>query len=205
MCTQRNVTLRIVTMEPEGMPRHRTNAPNHVYYFDIGTGAWQGTATFRVTSWRRLMRSRIGWTNKLLATAMHTIELLTGAPRQESTIVAKPHEGEFGQADNVVKISKFGVTLYLLEEQYVLDSNGTGVTVNGKERLGPVPGLLTRTFTYTAEIRDEGMAATYHMPLLATLWTADYQVAADRQSLFAELVCEWGRATEETRRVGALA
>lgn len=185
------------------MPRYHASAPNHVYYFDIGTGTWHGKATFRVASWRRLMHSRIGLTNKLLATAMHTIELLTGAPRQESTIVAKPNEGEFGQADNVVKISKFGVTLYLLEEQYVLDSNGTGVTVHGKERLGPVPGLLTRTFIYTAEVRDEGMAATYHMPLLATPWIGNYQVSADRQSIFAELVCDWGRATEETRRIGA--
>ncbi|MFI8763480.1 hypothetical protein ACIGN6_00905 [Streptomyces sp. NPDC053792] len=192
-----------MTMEPEGIPRHRTAAPNRVYYFDIGTGTWHGKATFRVTSWRRLMRSRIGLANKLLATTMHTIELLTGAPRQSSTIVAKPDEGEFGQADNVVRMSKFGVTLYLLEEQYVLDSNGTGVTVHANERLGPVPGLLTRTFTYSAEIRDEGMAATYHMPLLETPWTADYQVAPDRQSLFAELVCDWGRATEETRRISA--
>ncbi|MEU9086575.1 hypothetical protein [Streptomyces sp. NPDC048357] len=192
-----------MTMEPEGIPRHRTTAPNHVYYFDIGTGTWHGKATFRVTSWRRLMRSRIGLMNKLLVTAMHVVELLTGAPRQESTIVAKPNEGEFGVADNVVRISKFGMTLYLLEEQYVLDGNGTGVVVNGNERLGPVPGLLTRTFTYSAEIRDEGMAATYSMPLLGALWTADYQVAADRQSLFAELLCDWGRATEETLRVSA--
>ncbi|MFD7320311.1 hypothetical protein ACFV9D_04345 [Streptomyces sp. NPDC059875] len=192
-----------MTMEPEGIPRHRTNAPNHVYYFDIGTGTWQGKATFRVTSWRRLMRSRIGLTNKLLATAMHIVERLTGAPRQESTIVAKPNEGEFGQADNVLRISKFGVTLYLLDEQYVLESNGTGVTVRAKERLGPVPGLLTRAFTYSAEIRDEGMAATYRMPLLGTPWIANYQVATDRQSLLAELVCDWGTATEDTRRVGA--
>ncbi|QES51889.1 hypothetical protein DEJ50_32625 [Streptomyces venezuelae] len=185
------------------MPRHRTTAPNHVYYFDIGAGIWQGKATFRVTSWRRLMRSRIGFTNKLLVTTMHIIERLTGAPRQDSTIVAKPNVGEFGRADNVLRISKFGLTVYLLDEQYVLESNGTGVTVHGKERLGPVPGLLTRTFTYSAEIRDEGMAATYRMPLLGALWIADYQVAADRQSVFAELVCDWGKATEETHRVSA--
>ncbi|MCX5388763.1 hypothetical protein [Streptomyces sp. NBC_00094] len=192
-----------MTMEPEGIPRHHANPPNHVYYFDIGTGIWQGKATFRVTSWRRLMRSRIGLTNKLLVTAMHIIERLTGAPRQDSTIVANPNEGEFGRADNVVRISKFGVTLYLLEEQYVLHSDGIGVTVNGDERLGPVPGLLTRTFTYSAEIRDEGMAATYSMPLLGAHWTADYQVTPDRQSIFAELVCDWGTATEETHRISA--
>ncbi|MFB7591318.1 hypothetical protein [Streptomyces sp. NPDC056169] len=190
-------------MEPEGIPRHLTNAPNRVYYLDIGTGTWQGTATFRVTSWRRLSRSRIGFTNKLLVAAMHVIELLTGAPRQDSNIVAKPDEGEFGQADNVVRISKFGVTLYLLKEQYVLHRDGTGVTVNGHERLGPLPRLFTRTFTYSAVIRDEGMAATYRMPLLGALWTGDYQVAPDRQSIFAELLCDWGRATEDTRRISA--
>jgi hypothetical protein len=133
---------------------------------------------------------------------MHVIELLTGAPRQHSAIVAKPDKGEFGEADNVLRISKFGVTLYLLVEQYVLDSNGTGVAVHGNERLGPVPGLLTRTLNYSAEIRDDGMAATYHMPLLGTHWTGNYQVAADRQSILAELVCDWGTATEDTRRIG---
>ncbi|CAM5651918.1 hypothetical protein SNARM312S_00015 [Streptomyces narbonensis] len=148
--------LLTVTMEPEGIPRHLTNAPNRVYYFDIGTGTWHGKATFRVTSWRRLRRSRIGLTNKLLVTAMHVVERLTGAPKQESTIVAKPNEGEFGQDDNVVRISKFGVTLYLLEERYVLHSDGIGVTVLGDERLGPVPRLLTRSFTYSRRSATRG-------------------------------------------------
>ncbi|MFD7977414.1 hypothetical protein [Streptomyces sp. NPDC059071] len=192
-----------MTTEHEGVPRNRTSAPNHVYYFDIGTGTWQGKATFRITSWRRLLRSRIGVTHKLLAIAMHVVELLVGPARQHSVIVAKPDEGEFGQADNVLTISKFGVTLYLLDEQYVLESNGTGVTVRAKERLGPVPGLLTRRFTYSAEISDGGMAATYRMPLLGALWIANYRVSPDRQSLFAELLCDWGRATEETGRVSA--
>ncbi|MFJ8473561.1 hypothetical protein [Kitasatospora sp. NPDC094011] len=192
-----------MTVEPEGISRHRTNAPNRVYYFDIGTGIWQGTATFRVTSWRRFMDSRAGLTNKVLVTAMHVIERLTGALRQHSTIVAKPNEGDFGVAHNVVRLSKFGVTMYLLEEQYVLDGNGIGVVVHGHERLGFVPGLFTRTFTYSAEIRDGGMAATYQMPLLGASWIGNYQVAADRQSISAELVCDWGRATEDTRRISA--
>ncbi|MFB7512647.1 hypothetical protein [Streptomyces sp. NPDC056144] len=190
-----------MTTQPEETPRQRTTAPNHVYYFDIGTGVWRGTASFRVTDWRLFLRSRIGLKNKLLAASMHAVERLTGMPRQESTIVAKPEVGEFGRADNVVRISKFGVTLYLLEEQYVLHRDGIGVTINGKEQLGPVPRLLTRTFTYTAQIRDEGMAATYQMPLLGADWTADYQVTPDRRSLSAVLVCAWGRAAEDTRLI----
>ncbi|RSS75641.1 hypothetical protein [Streptomyces sp. WAC06614] len=191
-----------MTMESEGTPR-RTDAPNRVYYFTIGTGTWHGTATFRVTSWRRFLRSPIGVTNKLLVTTMHLIERLTGPLRQESTIVAKPDVEEFGRADNVVRMTKFGVTLYLLEEQYVLNGNGTGVTVRGHERLGPVPGLFTRTLTYSAEVHDDGMAATYRMPLLGSDWIGEYRVSADRGSLFAELLCDWGRATEETRRISA--
>ncbi|MEU5216645.1 hypothetical protein AB0G79_10655 [Streptomyces sp. NPDC020807] len=181
------------------------NAPNHVYYFDIGTGLWRGTASFRVTDWRRFLRSRIGLVNKLLVVSMHTVEAVTGVPRQSSTIVARPEVGEFGRADNVVRISKFGVTLYLLKEQYVLHKDGVGVTIHGNEQLGPVPHLLTRRFTYTAQIRDGGMAATYQMPLLGADWTADYQVSEDRKHLVAELLCDWGRATEDTRFMGKTA
>ncbi|MFF0558989.1 hypothetical protein [Streptomyces sp. NPDC004266] len=33
--------------------------------------------------------------------------------------------------------------------------------------------------------------------------TANYQVAADRRRVVAEWVCEWGTASEDTRRIGA--
>jgi hypothetical protein len=181
-----------------------TKAPSHTYYFDIGAGVWLGRFTFDVTSWQRLMRSDIGKVNQLLVVMMHTVQLLTGAAKLDSTVVAKPDEGDFGQADNVVKLSKFGVTLYLLKETYVLDRDGSAVTVHAAERFGPVPRILSRSFTYPAEIRDEGMASTYHMPLLGAPWTATYQVAADRRHLSGELVCEWARATENASRVSAV-
>jgi hypothetical protein len=58
-----------------------------------------------------------------------------------------------------------------------------------------------RTFTYSAEIRDEGMATPCRMPLLGIPRIANYQVAADRQSIFAELLCDWGRESEHTQRI----
>ncbi|MEU1676752.1 hypothetical protein ABZ752_32645 [Streptomyces roseifaciens] len=178
-----------------------TTAPSHVYYFEVGAGAWRGTFTFRVTSWRRFLRAReIGAKNRLLVIALCVAQGLTGASRLDSTIVAKPREGDFGEADNTVRLSKFGVTLYLLQERYVLDPDGRKVIVHADEQFGPVPKVLARTFTYPAEIRETGMASTYHMPLLGTAWTATYQVAADRRALAGELVCDWAKATEKAAR-----
>ncbi|ARZ71783.1 hypothetical protein M1P56_13065 [Streptomyces sp. HU2014] len=177
-------------------------APSHVYYFAVGTGVWRGTFTFRVTSWRRFLGARgLGGLNRLLVVAMCGTRLVTGASRLDSTIVARPDAGDFGEADNTVRLSAFGVPLYLLRERYVLDPDGTRVTVHAHERFGPLPRVMTRTFAYPAEIREAGMASTYHMPLLGTAWTATYHVGADRRSLAGELVCDWARATERARRV----
>jgi hypothetical protein len=173
---------------------------SHVYYFEIGAGTWHGHFTFRVTSWRVLGRSRIGLRNGLLVVVMHVLQRCTGAVRLDSTIVPKPAEGACGVAENSVRLSRFGVPLYLLHERYVLDQDGTDVIVEAAERFGPVPHILSRTFTYPAEIRDGGMASTYHMPLLGAQWLATYQVGADRASLAGTLVCEWAKATEAAHR-----
>ncbi|MFG2985542.1 hypothetical protein ACGFYQ_30515 [Streptomyces sp. NPDC048258] len=182
-------------------PPH-SDAPSHIYYFDVGAGNWQGEFTFRVTSWRRLRNTAgVGLRNRALVVAMALTQRLTGASRLESTIVATPSAGAFGVADNVVRLSKFGVTLYLLKERYLLAPDGRGVTVEANEQFGPVPGILSRKFTYPAEIQPSGMGSTYHMPLLGSPWKATYQVGADRQSLAGELVCDWAKATENARRV----
>lgn len=190
-------TLRRVTNN--SAPSHSA-APSHIYYFDVGAGSWQGEFTFRVTSWRRFRSARTGLRNRALVVAMALTQRLTGASRLDSTIVASPSAGAFGVADNVVRVSKFGVTLYLLKERYLLDPDGRGVTVEANEQFSPVPGILTRRFTYPAEIQPSGMGSTYHMPLLGSPWTATYQVGTDRQSLAGELVCDWAKATENARR-----
>jgi len=177
--------------------------PSHVYYFEIGAGDWRGSFTFHLTSWRRMLRSGIGPKYQLLAMAMEITQLISGASRLESTIVPFPDDGPFGVAQNVVKLSKLGIPLYLLQERYVLGGDGVSVTVEATERFGPLPRILTRSFVYPAEIRDGGTASTYYMPLLGAEWTAKYQVGSDRRTLAGKLVCEWATAYESARHTGA--
>ncbi len=180
-----------------------TGAPSHVYYFEIGAGTWRGTFAFSVTDWRALVRSGIGVRNHLLVVAMVLTQRLTGRTRLRSTIVPRPEEGPFGTALNRVRLSRFGITLYDLEERYVLDPDGTGVVVHADERFGPVPKVLTRSFTYPARIRDGGKASTYYMPLLGAPWTASYRVSDDRRALSGTLTSGWAIATEDAARVAS--
>jgi hypothetical protein len=182
-------------------PERQAIAASHFYYFSVGAGVWRGTFRFRVTSWRNLLRARVGLKNILLVGAMHATQLLTGASNLDSTIVPKPAEGTFGVAENTVVLAKFGITLYVLRERYVLDPDGVHVVVEAAERFGPMPGILTRSFTYPAEIRDGGMASTYYMPLLGSEWTATYRVQDSREALDGQLVCDWAVATERARKV----
>jgi hypothetical protein len=182
--------------------RGPTSAPSHVYYFEIGAGTWRGTFTFRVTDWRRLLRGGIGVRNLVLVAAMAFTQRLTGRARLRSTIVPRPEEGRFGTALNRVRLSRFGITLYDLDERYELDPDGTGVWVHAAERFGPIPKVLTRSFTYPAQIRSGGMASIYYMPLLGTPWTATYEVSADRRTLSGTLTSAWAIATEDAVRVG---
>ena len=175
---------------------------SHIYYYDVGDGVWQGTFGLHVTSWSGLARSGVGPLNMLLVVAMWVVQAVTGRSRLDSTVIPRPDVGELGVAENTVRLSKLGLTLYLLRERYVLHPDGLGVTVQAFERFGPVPGLFERRFVYPAEIRADGLASTYHMPLLGCPWTARYRVGADRLGLAGELVCSWARATEVARRIG---
>jgi hypothetical protein len=180
---------------------HTTDVPSHVYYFSVGAGVWRGSFTFRITSWSVLLRADVGVKNGLLAFAMAVSQKLLGDAQLSSEIIPNPTQGTFGTADNTVKISQLGLTQYLLRERYILDPDGSRVRVEAQERFGPFPGLLTRTFTYPAEIHSGGMTSTYHIPLLGSPWTANYTVSEDRSQLSGELVCSWAKAREAAHRV----
>ncbi|MBM7808046.1 hypothetical protein JOD57_003883 [Geodermatophilus bullaregiensis] len=182
--------------------REPTGAPSHVYYFEIGAGTWRGTFSFRVTDWRGLLRSGIGVRNLVLVAAMALTQRLTGRARLRSVIMPRPEEGPFGTALNRVRLSRLGITLYDLDERYELAPDGTGVSVHAAERFGPIPRILTRSFTYPALIRNGGMSSTYYMPLLGAPWTATYDVSADRRALSGTLTSAWAIATEDAVRVG---
>jgi hypothetical protein len=187
---------------PRSPAQQPTSAPSHVYYFEIGAGTWKGRFTFSVTDWRGLAHSHIGLRYCLLVLGMAVTQRLTGWARLQSTIVPRPEEGSFGFADNTVRLSRFGITLYDLKERYELNPDGIDVQVHAAERFGPLPGILTRSFSYPAQIRDGGMASTYHMPLLGAPWIASYQVSPDRNALAGTLTAAWARATESATRVG---
>jgi hypothetical protein len=171
-------------------------ADNQTYYFEIGQGVWHGRFSYRLTDSAALEADGIGLKNRLLARGMNLVQRLTGDSRLYSKIVASPEEGDFGVARNVVRISRFRITLYLLKEQYTLDRDGRSVVVNARERFGPVPFLFRNSKEHPAEIHAEGMSSTYYMPLLGTDWTADYKVSSGGREIAGVLRCRWAECTE---------
>jgi len=134
---------------------------------------------------------------------MHLTLSLFGRARLASIVTAMPQKGPAGEATNWVRISKFGVTLYLLTERYDLDPDGTRVHVVSDERFGPIPFLFKVHKEAPARIKAKGMGAVYQIPLLGGNWIGDYSVQADRNHLHARLECPWAFAEEEVARVGS--
>jgi hypothetical protein len=174
---------------------------SHVYYFDIGRGQWSGKFTFRVTNWRRLRRASIGVANLFLVFGMHTIVRVFGRAKLESVVTGDPDEGPAGVANNVVKITKLRIPLYLLHERYDLDPNGIDVSVVSWERFGPIPFLFNVRKMCTAKIKSDGRGALYKIPLLGDNWVADYTVRPDNDHIDAALTCPWSFAEEVVDRV----
>lgn len=175
-----------------------SGCPNRTYYFEIGPGQWQGSFGFHVTDWRRFLGSSIGIVDRLLVVAMVLTIRLFGHATITSAVESSPDRGEAGVATNDIRITKFGIPLYTLEEEYRLDPNCRDATVVSEERFGPIPGLLESHKAYPAEITS-GPEATYRMPLLGADWTGHYEPAGD--CIEAELTCEWATATELIHRV----
>jgi len=175
---------------------------NQIYYFAIGRGRWRGRFGFRVTSWSELWRAPIGLKNRLLGASMAVLIRVCGRAMLDSVLGGDEASGSAGIATNVVRISKFGLTLYLLKETYTLNQDGSGVAVEARERFGPVPAILRRHFTYPALIHPGGTSSTYYMPLLGAAWTAGYQVDPDRRHIAGRLVCPWAEASETIVRIG---
>jgi hypothetical protein len=182
-------------------PAARATLDSHVYYFVIGAGDWAGDFKLRITDWRKLRRASIGLKNLFLVTGMHLTLSLFGKARIVSTVTAMPEQGPVGEAANSVRISKLGVTLYLLAELYELDPDGTRVHVVSHERFGPVPFLFKVSKEAPARIKAGGMGAVYEIPLLGGDWIGDYTVRPDRDHIHARLECPWGSADEEVARM----
>jgi hypothetical protein len=172
---------------------------DNVSYYQNGLGMWQGAFTFRVTSWKLLWLSGIGSINWFLVLSMASVTWLFGKARIFSQLTPSP-DGS-GVVGNEVRITKIGITLYLLREKYELNPDCRQVHVRSKERFGPVPFLFNVVKEHPAEVLDNGLRAVYFIPLLGTEWVGDYRVSMDKNEIRSVLTCRWGEAKEEITRV----
>ena len=184
--------------EPGG-PERRAN---YVYYFEVGMGGssghgvWKGHFHFQITSWRRFWSAALSVKNRVLVLGMHFIMKLFGKSRIYSRLEGSAAAGDAGIVTNFVRITRFGLALYTLHEQYVLHPDGRQVQVDSEERFGPMPFLFNETKHHPAEILKGGMESVYYMPLLGAQWTARYTVRTDREHIDSVMKCEWAQAEE---------
>jgi hypothetical protein len=174
---------------------------SQAYYFRIGRGRWRGAFAFRITDRAAFRAARLTAKERLLARGMALAHRLTGDSRIDSDVWARPEEGAAGVAGNTVRISRFGITLYLLRETYTLAENGSDVAVHAHERFGPIPFLLRNEKRHPAAIHAEGLSSTYYIPLLGADWIARYTVHRDRRHIDGVLTCPWARATETIHKL----
>ena len=174
---------------------------SQTYYFRIGKGRWRGAFGFRITDRAALRAAPLSVKERALTWGMELMHRLTGDSRIDSDVWAKPDEGVAGVAGNTVRISRFGITLYLLQESYTLDENGADVAVHAHERFGPIPFLFRIEKRHPAVIHADGMSSTYYIPLLGGDWVAGYQVHDDRMHIDGTLVCRWATATETIHKL----
>jgi hypothetical protein len=179
----------------------KCDAANYIYYFQVGVGHWTGTFDFALTDRTAFAAAELGMTNRLLAISMHCLIRLFGKAAIQSHITGQPNEGVAGVARNLVIIRKFGITLYRLQEHYILQPNGRDVWVKSQERFGPIPFLLNNRKQHPAEILDHGMASVYYIPLLGAQWIGRYTVRQDCNHIESTLTCPWAVAHEVIDRV----
>jgi hypothetical protein len=174
---------------------------NQTYYAEIGRGRWRGAFSFRISDRAAFDRAPLSTKDRLLTRGMELAHRLTGDSRIDSTVWADIGEGTAGIAGNTVRISRFGITLYLLKETYTLDPGGHDVAVHAHERFGPIPFLLRHEKRHPATIHAGGMSSTYYIPLLGAEWIANYTVHADRTHIDGLLTSPWAQATETIHKL----
>jgi hypothetical protein len=173
-------------------------SPNRRYYLELGQGRWIGKFSFHLIDWSGFWKDHLGIINRLLGLVMVGWQAVFGDSKIDSTLVGHPTEN---RASNLVRIHRFGITLYLLQEEYLLHQDGRNVTVVSYERFGPVPFMFGNHKNHPAEIHDPGTSSTYYMPLLGTAWMGNYQIADDKNHVNARLVCNWAYSEEIISRV----
>jgi hypothetical protein len=176
-------------------------ADSQIYYGEVGRGRWEGTFTFRLTSWPIFRRARLGVKNRFLILSMATVQRLFGASRMTSKIWLEEKHESLGFVHNAIRLTKWHIPIYVVEETYTLDLDGNSVVVEARERFGPVPFLFRVKKRYPATIHPPGTSSTYWIPLLGADWIATYHVREDRRNLEGKIVCDFAEATETIRKL----
>jgi hypothetical protein len=176
-------------------------ADSQIYYGEIGRGCWEGAFTFRLTSWPIFMRARLGVKNRFLILSMATVQSLFGASRMTSTIWVDDKQESLGFVHNAIRLTKWHIPIYVLDETYTLDLDGHSVVVEARERFGPFPFLFRVKKRYPATIHPPGTSSTYLMPLLGADWIATYHVREEGHQLEGRTVCDFAEATETIRKL----
>ncbi len=174
---------------------------NQVYYLRIGVGEWGGRFTFRVTDWNAFRRDRVGAVDRFLCLWFVLVLTVVRWGAITSILRQVDDPGPETRVRNHVRIHRFGLSLYVLDETYTLDADGSGVAVDAHERFGPVPFLFRRDKQHTAVVLDRGMRAVYSLPLLGAWWTAVYQVLPDLEHIDSTLTTTWAEAHERISKL----
>jgi hypothetical protein len=169
---------------------------NQIYYFEVGRGQWRGKYYFVIDSWKGFRKSPMPFKYKLLVIMMHFVSKIFGHSAIRSLITATPEMQEKGVANNNYRVSKFGITLFFSNEDYLLDANGSDVMVKPNERFGPIPFLFREHDPYRAVIHDQGISSTYYIILLSDHWIGQYQVSPDKRHVVGILKNGWATVTE---------
>jgi uncharacterized protein DUF5995 len=199
---------RIVTSLGRRWPSHVLNQTplppqafaNRNYYLHFGLGNWSGRFAFEVTDWHGFWESKISLVDRFLAVGMAGIMKVVRNATITSSLYGFADHGEAGVVLNDVRISFVGIALYRLHEEYVLHANGKDITVNARERFGPLPFLFNRQKRYSAIADDQGRHTVYYMPLLGSDWVGDYKVTEATGEVTSSLRCPWANGTENIRR-----
>jgi hypothetical protein len=169
---------------------------NEIYYFEVGRGQWHGKYSFAINSWKGFRKGGMPLKYKVLVIMMNLVNKIFGSSKIKSVITATPEMQQAGIANNDYRVTKFGITLFYSNENYILNTNGTDVVVKPQERFGPIPFLFRERDEYTAKIHTAGMSSTYYIKLLGDNWTGNYTVREDKKYVKGVLDNGWATVVE---------
>lgn len=169
---------------------------NQIYYFEVGRGQWHGQYSFVINSWKGFRKSTMPLKYKFLVIMMNLVNKIFGISKIRSVITATAEMQEAGIANNDYRVTKFGITLFYSNENYVLNPNGSDVLVKPHERFGPIPFLFREDDEYPAKIHAAGMSSTYYIKLLSDNWIGKYTVAEDKKHVKGVLYNGWATVVE---------